>query len=88
MWDTGAGASATEYLAARNTCVQLGVTMGAFHEMHNVLITTSRCPREGQLLALHSGEPQVLAGRGDIAQALFNGREDVSWYPAGVTVDQ
>lgn len=28
MWDTGAGASATEYLAARNTCVQLGVTMG------------------------------------------------------------
>ncbi|AMU57644.1 amidase [Mycobacteroides abscessus] len=39
MWDTGAGASATEYLAARNTCVQLGVTMGAFHELHNVLIT-------------------------------------------------
>ncbi|CPU57697.1 Uncharacterised protein [Mycobacteroides abscessus] len=52
------------------------------------VISAALCPREGQLLALHSGEPQVLAGRGDIAQALFNGREDVSWYPAGVTVDQ
>jgi aspartyl-tRNA(Asn)/glutamyl-tRNA(Gln) amidotransferase subunit A len=39
MWDIGLEASATEYLGARNACVELGAIMGAFHEIHNVLIT-------------------------------------------------
>lgn len=39
MWRIGEQASATDYLAARDECVRLGVAMGDFHENHNLLVT-------------------------------------------------
>lgn len=39
MWDHGLGVSAVDYLAARQVGVELGMTMGSFHERHNLLIT-------------------------------------------------
>ncbi|MEB3034918.1 amidase [[Mycobacterium] nativiensis] len=39
MWERGLTVSAVDYLAARQTCVDLGLIMGRFHERHNLLIT-------------------------------------------------
>jgi Asp-tRNA(Asn)/Glu-tRNA(Gln) amidotransferase A subunit family amidase len=39
MWDRGLGMSAVDYLDARKACIDLGLTMGEFHETHNLLIT-------------------------------------------------
>ncbi|MFC8047742.1 amidase [Nocardia sp. NPDC057353] len=39
VWERGDGVSAVEYLAARNVAAQLGITMGAFHQDHDVLVT-------------------------------------------------
>jgi Asp-tRNA(Asn)/Glu-tRNA(Gln) amidotransferase A subunit family amidase len=39
MWDKGLAASAVDYLSARHVSVDLGLTMGQFHERHNLLIT-------------------------------------------------
>jgi aspartyl-tRNA(Asn)/glutamyl-tRNA(Gln) amidotransferase subunit A len=39
MWDKGLTVSAVDYLDARQVCVDLGLTMGYFHERHNLLIT-------------------------------------------------
>ncbi|UGT63573.1 amidase [Nocardia asteroides] len=38
-WARGDAVSAVEYLEARNVAAQLGITMGAFHRDHDVLIT-------------------------------------------------
>ncbi|OHV04754.1 amidase [Mycobacterium talmoniae] len=39
MWDRGLAVSGVEYLDARQVCIELGLTMGEFHETHNLLIT-------------------------------------------------
>jgi aspartyl-tRNA(Asn)/glutamyl-tRNA(Gln) amidotransferase subunit A len=39
MWDRGLSVSGADYLDARQGCIDLGVTMGQFHEAHNLLIT-------------------------------------------------
>lgn len=39
IWDDGETFTGVEYLQARAVAAQLGITMGAFHETHNVLIT-------------------------------------------------
>ena len=39
VWDAGEGFTAVEYLQARAVAAQLGITMGAFHEEHNLLLT-------------------------------------------------
>src|SRR5690625_5032908 len=39
VWDQGERLSAVDYLQARDVAAQLGITMGAFHEEHNVLLT-------------------------------------------------
>lgn len=39
VWDHGEAVSAVEFLQARAVAAQLGITMGGFHEEHNVLIT-------------------------------------------------
>ncbi|MBO0883176.1 MAG: amidase [Mycobacterium sp.] len=39
MWDRGLSTSGVDYLAARQVSVDLGLTMGQFHENHNLLIT-------------------------------------------------
>lgn len=39
VWDKGEDHTAVEYLQARDVAAQLGITMGAFHERHNVLLT-------------------------------------------------
>jgi aspartyl-tRNA(Asn)/glutamyl-tRNA(Gln) amidotransferase subunit A len=39
MWDKGLAVSAVDYLDARKVSVDLGMTMGQFHERHNLLIT-------------------------------------------------
>lgn len=39
VWTRGDAVSAVEYLEARNVAAQLGITMGAFHRDHDVLIT-------------------------------------------------
>jgi aspartyl-tRNA(Asn)/glutamyl-tRNA(Gln) amidotransferase subunit A len=39
MWDRGLTISGADYLDARQGCVDLGLTMGQFHEAHNLLIT-------------------------------------------------
>ncbi|MEE6280962.1 amidase [Georgenia sp. MJ170] len=39
VWDHGESLSAVDYLQARAVAAELGITMGAFHEVHNVLIT-------------------------------------------------
>jgi aspartyl-tRNA(Asn)/glutamyl-tRNA(Gln) amidotransferase subunit A len=39
MWDKGLVVSAVDYLDARHVSVELGLTMGQFHERHNLLIT-------------------------------------------------
>ena len=38
-WDKGKQHTAIEYLQARDVAAQVGITMGAFHERHNVLLT-------------------------------------------------
>lgn len=38
-WDKGQQHTAIEYLQARDVAAQVGITMGAFHERHNVLLT-------------------------------------------------
>ncbi|MFJ6133448.1 amidase [Janibacter terrae] len=39
IWDEGETSSGVEYLQARAVAAQLGITMGAFHERHNLLLT-------------------------------------------------
>lgn len=39
VWEYGEGVSAVDYLEARNVAAQLGITMGAFHQDHDVLVT-------------------------------------------------
>ncbi|GAA2032918.1 amidase [Yaniella flava] len=39
VWDQGERHTATEYLQARGVAAQVGITMGAFHERHDVLLT-------------------------------------------------
>ncbi|MGH3967328.1 MAG: amidase, partial [Mycobacterium sp.] len=39
MWERGLAVSGVDYLDARQVCVDLGLTMGQFHETHNLLIT-------------------------------------------------
>ncbi|WP_149361127.1 amidase [Lolliginicoccus suaedae] len=39
VWDAGNSYSAVEYLEARAVAAQLGITMGNFHNIHNLLIT-------------------------------------------------
>jgi amidase/aspartyl-tRNA(Asn)/glutamyl-tRNA(Gln) amidotransferase subunit A len=39
VWDQGERHTAVEYLQARDVAAQVGITMGAFHERHNVLLT-------------------------------------------------
>lgn len=39
MWERGLTVSGVDYLDARQVCVDLGLTMGQFHETHNLLIT-------------------------------------------------
>jgi amidase/aspartyl-tRNA(Asn)/glutamyl-tRNA(Gln) amidotransferase subunit A len=39
VWDDGEQVSGVEFLQARAVAAQLGITMGAFHEQHNLLIT-------------------------------------------------
>ena len=39
LWDKGEQHTAVEYLQAREVAAQLGITMGAFHLRHNVLLT-------------------------------------------------
>lgn len=39
MWEKGLEVSAVDYLDARSACIELGCTMGEFHETHNLLIT-------------------------------------------------
>jgi aspartyl-tRNA(Asn)/glutamyl-tRNA(Gln) amidotransferase subunit A len=39
VWDRGEGHTAVEYLRARAVAADVGITMGAFHEQHNVLLT-------------------------------------------------
>ncbi|MEV4902214.1 amidase [Citricoccus sp. NPDC055426] len=39
VWDLGEGYSAVDFLRARNVAAQVGITMGAFHEEHNLLLT-------------------------------------------------
>jgi aspartyl-tRNA(Asn)/glutamyl-tRNA(Gln) amidotransferase subunit A len=39
IWERGAAVSGTDYLAARQVSVELGLAMGQFHERHNLLIT-------------------------------------------------
>ncbi|WP_188803247.1 amidase [Citricoccus zhacaiensis] len=39
VWDRGETISAVEYLRARDVAAQAGITMGSFHEEHNVLLT-------------------------------------------------
>jgi aspartyl-tRNA(Asn)/glutamyl-tRNA(Gln) amidotransferase subunit A len=39
MWDRGLAISAVDYLHARQVSIDLGLTMGKFHERHNLLIT-------------------------------------------------
>lgn len=39
VWDEGEASSGVEYLQARAVAAQLGITMGAFHEQHNLLLT-------------------------------------------------
>lgn len=38
-WDEGETSSGVDYLQARAVAAQLGITMGAFHEQHNLLLT-------------------------------------------------
>ncbi|WP_278314196.1 amidase [Lolliginicoccus levis] len=39
VWDAGNSHTAVEYLEARAVSAQLGITMGNFHNIHNLLIT-------------------------------------------------
>ncbi|NUL48696.1 amidase [Cellulosimicrobium funkei] len=39
VWDRGERYSAVDFLGARNVAAQVGITMGAFHEEHNLLLT-------------------------------------------------
>lgn len=39
VWDEGETSSGVDYLQARGVAAQLGITMGAFHEQHNLLLT-------------------------------------------------
>jgi aspartyl-tRNA(Asn)/glutamyl-tRNA(Gln) amidotransferase subunit A len=39
MWDRGLSVSGADYLDARQVCIDLGQTVGQFHESHNLLIT-------------------------------------------------
>ncbi|KRE39234.1 amidase [Janibacter sp. Soil728] len=39
VWDEGESSSGVDYLQARGVAAQLGITMGAFHEQHNLLLT-------------------------------------------------
>ncbi|WP_228003259.1 amidase [Nocardia australiensis] len=39
VWEHGETVSAVEYLDARNVAAEVGITMGAFHTAHDVLIT-------------------------------------------------
>ncbi|MFW6599258.1 amidase [Propionibacteriaceae bacterium Y2011] len=39
MWDAGDRASAVDYLEARSVAAAVGITMGNFHEEHNLLLT-------------------------------------------------
>src|SRR5690625_4615667 len=39
VWEQGERHSAIDYLQARDVAAQVGITMGAFHERHNVLLT-------------------------------------------------
>lgn len=39
VWDHGESVSAVEYVQARGVAAQLGITMGAFHDQHNLLLT-------------------------------------------------
>ncbi|MGC5616739.1 amidase [Georgenia sp. Z1491] len=39
VWDRGETFSAVEYLQARAVAAQVGITMGTFHERHNLLLT-------------------------------------------------
>ncbi|MEV0359918.1 amidase [Nocardia sp. NPDC050697] len=39
VWTRGDAVSAVEYLEARNVAAQLGITMGTFHQDHDVLVT-------------------------------------------------
>jgi aspartyl-tRNA(Asn)/glutamyl-tRNA(Gln) amidotransferase subunit A len=39
MWDRGLEVSAVDYLDARHACIELGLTMGEFHQTHRLLIT-------------------------------------------------
>ncbi|WP_084505944.1 amidase [Nocardia harenae] len=39
VWTRGDAVSAVEYLEARNVAAQLGITMGRFHQDHDVLVT-------------------------------------------------
>ncbi|GGC67746.1 amidase [Hoyosella rhizosphaerae] len=39
VWDRGLEYSAVEYLQARDVAAQLGITMGNFHNTHNLLLT-------------------------------------------------
>ncbi|QGH70821.1 amidase [Pseudactinotalea sp. HY158] len=39
VWDDGEKLTAVEYVQARGVAAQLGITMGTFHEEHNVLLT-------------------------------------------------
>lgn len=39
VWDLGEGYSAVDFLRARNVAAQVGITMGTFHEEHNLLLT-------------------------------------------------
>lgn len=39
MWDQGLSVSGADYLDARQVCIDLGQTLGQFHEAHSLLIT-------------------------------------------------
>lgn len=39
VWDKGEAHSAVDYIEARDVAASVGITMGAFHERHNVLLT-------------------------------------------------
>lgn len=39
VWDTGETFTAVQYLQARDVAAQIGITMGHFHQEHNVLLT-------------------------------------------------
>src|SRR5699024_11965846 len=39
LWDQGMQHTAVEYLQARDVAAQVGITMGAFHERYDVLVT-------------------------------------------------